>query len=134
MAFARARFNDGDPDGIGSRIPGSVEGVGSLALAVDNLGPWFGAVQYRYFGPRPLIEDNSVRSSSTATINARIGYKIGPKMRIELEAFNLSNRKASAIDYYYMSRLRGEPAAGVDDVHLHPIESRSFRVSLAANF
>ena len=134
VAFARARFSDNDPDGIGLRIPGSVEGVASVALALDNLGPWFGAVQLRYFGPRPLIEDNSVRSASTATLNGRIGYKINPRTRIELEAFNLTNRKASAIDYYYTSRLQGEPDAGVNDIHFHPIESRSFRVSLAVNF
>ena len=115
-------------------VSGSVEGVASLALAVDHLGPWFGAVQFRYFGPRPLIEDNSVRSSSTATINGRIGYKISPRMRVELEGFNLTNRQASAIDYYYTSRLPGEPAAGVTDIHLHPIESRSFRVTVALNF
>jgi hypothetical protein len=55
-------------------------------------------------------------------------------VRIELEGFNLTNRKASAIDYYYTSRLPGEPAAGVNDTHFHPIESRSFRISLNANF
>ena len=134
LAFAQSRFHDNDPGRIGFRIPGSVEGVASLALAVDNLGPWFGAVQFRYFGPRPLIEDNSVRSSSTATINGRVGYKISPRMRVELEGFNLTNRQASAIDYYYRSRLKGEPAAGVNDIHLHPIESRSFRVSLAWSY
>ena len=91
-------------------------------------------MQYRYFGPRPLIEDNSVRSASTATVNGRIGYKISPTMRVELEGFNLTNRQASAIDYYYTSRLPGEHAAGVNDIHFHPIESRSFRVSLAVNF
>jgi len=134
LAFARARFSDNDPDGIGLRIPGAVEGVATVAVAFDNLGPWFGAVQLRYFGPRPLIEDNSVRSASTSTLNGRIGYKISPKMRVELEGFNLTNRKASAIDYYYTSRLQGEPAAGANDTHFHPIESRSFRVSLAVNF
>jgi uncharacterized protein involved in outer membrane biogenesis len=108
--------------------------VASLALAVDNLGPWFGALQLRYFGPRPLLEDNSVRSNATSTLNGRIGYKFSPKLRIELEAFNLTNRQASAIDYYYTSRLPGEPTAGVADTHFHPIESRSFRVSLNASF
>ena len=134
LAFARARFNDRDPDGTGSRIPGAVEGVASVALAVDHLGPWFGALQYRYFGPRPLVEDNSVRSASTATLNGSIGYKISPTVRVELEGFNLTNRQASAIDYAYTSRLQGEPAGGVNDVHFHPIESRTFRVSLAVNF
>ena len=131
VSFARARFRDIDP--AGNRIPGAVEGVASLALAVDNLGPYFGALQLRYFGPRPLIEDNSVRSKSTATLNGRIGYKISRSVKLELEGFNLTNRKDSAIDYFYMSQLKGE-LAPVADVHFHPIESRSFRATLIANF
>ena len=131
ISFARARFKDVDP--IGSRIPGAVEGVASIALAVDNVGPYFGALQLRYFGPRPLIEDNSVRSKSTATLNGRIGYKVDKNVRVELEGFNLTNRKASAIDYYYASRLPNEPAA-VNDIHFHPIEPRSFRVNVTMNF
>jgi outer membrane receptor protein involved in Fe transport len=132
VAFARARFRNADV--IGTRIPGAIEGVASLALAVDNLGPYFGALQLRYFGPRPLIEDNSVRSHSTATLNGRIGYKISRNTKIEFEGFNLTDRRDSAIDYYYASRLPGEPAAGVNDIHFHPIESRSFRVSLNTMF
>ena len=131
LAFARARFRGFDP--VGDRIAGAVEGVASLALSVDKVGPYFGTLQLRYFGPRPLIENNSVRSNSTATLNGRVGYKISPKVKLELEGFNLTNRKASAIDYYYTSRLKGE-AAPVADVHFHPIESRSMRVSLVLNF
>ncbi|MGL5003253.1 MAG: TonB-dependent receptor, partial [Casimicrobium sp.] len=132
VAFARARFRDDDP--AGNRIPGAVEGVASLAVAIDNIGPWFGAAQIRYFGPRPLIEDNRVRSKSTTSLNARLGYRFTPKIRAELEAFNLTNRKASSIDYFYTSRLPNEPAEGVDSIHFHPIESRTFRLSLTMNF
>ena len=131
VAYAQARFKGSDP--AGDRIPGAVEGVASLALAVDRIGPCFGALQLRYFGPRPLIEDNSVRSNSTATLNGRIGYRFDAKTRIELVGFNLTNRRASAIDYFYESRLRNEPVA-VSDVHFHPIEKRSFRINLTHNF
>ncbi|WP_296305685.1 TonB-dependent receptor [Pseudomonas sp.] len=131
VAFAQARFKGFDP--AGDRIPGAVEGVASVALAVDRIGPFFGALQLRYFGPRPLVEDNSVRSSSTATLNGRIGWRIDKATRIELEGFNLTNRRNSAIDYYYESRLRNE-AAAVSDVHFHPIEPRSFRVTLTTRF
>lgn len=127
VAFARGRFKDGQ------RIPGAVEGVASLALAVDKLGPWYGALQLRYFGPRPLIEDNSVRSRKTSTINGRIGYRLTQHLKLELEGFNLANRRDSAIDYYYESRLKDE-AVAVADVHFHPIESRSFRVTLSSSF
>ena len=140
IAFAKARFRDFNL--VGDRIPGSIEGVVSLAASIDNLGPYFGGLQLRYFGPRPLIEDNSVRSKSTATLNGRIGYKISPKVRITLEGYNLTNRKDNAIDYYYESRLTNEPRTfgadgfpnGTQDKHPHPIESRSFRVNLIANF
>jgi outer membrane receptor protein involved in Fe transport len=132
IAYARTRYRDSDP--AGRFIPGSIEGVASLALTVDNVGPWFGALQLRYFGPRPLIEDNSVRSNATGTLNGRIGYKISPKLRVSMEVYNLTDRRDSAIDYYYESRLPGEPAGGVSDIHFHPIESRSVRLNLVANF
>jgi hypothetical protein len=132
IAFARARFRDAVA--TGNRIPGAVEGVASLAIAVNNLGPWFGAAQFRYFGPRPLNDDNSTRSRSTSSLNARIGYHFNPKVRVELDGFNLTNRRASAIDYFYTSRLPGEPSDGVESVHFHPLESRSFRLSFVLNF
>ena len=132
LAFARARFRDSAPEG--NRVPGAVEGVASLAVAVDNLGPWFGAVQLRYFGPRPLSEDNSIRSKATSSMNGNIGYKFSRTLQVKLDGFNLTNKRSSAIDYYYTSRLRGEPAEGVADIHFHPIESRTFRLSLNMNF
>ena len=132
IAYAKARFRNIDP--VGRRIPGAVEGVASLAAAVDNLGPYFGALQFRYFGPRPLIEDNSVGSKSTSTLNGRVGYKIGRDISVEVEGFNLLNSKSSAIDYYYQSRLPNEGPDGENDIHFHPIESRSARVMLNARF
>jgi hypothetical protein len=67
------------------------------------------------------------------TLNGRLGYRIAAKTRIEIEGFNLTNRAVSAIDYFYTSQLRGETAP-VDDVHFHPIESRSIRVTLVRNW
>jgi outer membrane cobalamin receptor len=131
LAFARARFRNADA--AGKRIPGAVEGVASLSAAVDGLGPWYGAVQLRYFGPRPLIEDNTVRSSPTSTINARLGYRLRQHLKLEIEGFNLANRRDAAIEYYYASRLPGESEAR-DDIHFHPIEPRSFRVTLTHAF
>ena len=131
-ALARARFSDADPSG--NQIPGAIRGVGKLAVAVDNIGPLFGSMQLRYFGKRSLIEDNSVQSNHTITLNGQIGYKIGNSVRVIVQGFNLLNTQAHAIDYYYTSRLPGEPAAGVSDLHFHPIESRSVRVNLVANF
>lgn len=132
LAYAHARYRNSAPEG--RHIPGSVEGVASLALDIDHLGPWFGALQLRYFGPRPLVEDDSVRSKSTTSLNGRIGYRLTPSIKLALEGYNLTNSRDSAIDYYYASRLPGEPADGVNDIHFHPLESRSFRVSMVIEF
>ena len=131
VAFARARSRDDATEG--NKIPGAVEGVGQLALTVDQLGPWSGALRLRYFGPRPLIENNSVRSKPSTTVNGRLAYQLGKTMKVELEGFNLANRRDSAIDYLYASRLAGETAAR-DDIHFHPIESRSARLTLVKNW
>jgi hypothetical protein len=130
-AFARARSRE-TPSGQ-DRIAGAIEGVGQLALTVSPVGNWEGALRLRYFGPRPLIEDNSVRSHASTTLNGRIGYCWSRDLRLELEGFNLANRRVSSIDYYYASQLRGEADAR-DDIHFHPAESRSFRLTLVKNW
>jgi outer membrane cobalamin receptor len=131
VAYTRARFTDADA--LGARIPGAVEGVATLTAAVDHAGPYYGSIRLRYFGPRPLIEDNSVRSASTTLVSARAGYKLGRSLRAQLDVFNVFDRRSSQIDYFYESRLRGE-AAPVSDVHFHPVERRSLRASLIAGF
>ncbi len=131
-SLARARFTESDP--AGNHIPLSIRGVGKVAIGVDNLGPFFGSMQFRYFGKRPLIEDNSVESKNIMTLNGQIGYKITKKTRLMLQGFNILNTRAHTTDFFYASRLPGEPTAGVEDKHFHPIESRSFRVSLTTNF
>jgi len=121
-AWARARS-------LGNRIPGAIEGVAQLGVTVDRSGPWSGSLRLRWFGPRPLIEDDSVRSKASVTLNGRVGYQLAKDLQLELEAFNLTNRRASAIDYFYESQLAGETAP-VADVHFHPIEPRSLRLTL----
>jgi len=76
-----------------------------------------------------------VRSRSTTLAYVRVGYRITPRLRAALDVFNLFNREASDTDYYYYaSRLKGEPAEGVADIHFHPVEPRRFRVKLTAIF
>ncbi|WP_070290504.1 TonB-dependent receptor [Janthinobacterium sp. HH106] len=131
LAYARARSRGSDP--AGDFIPGAIEGVAQLAMTVTPPGPWSGSLRLRYFGPRPLVEDNSVRSAASVGLNGRIAYRIDKTLRMEVEGYNLANRRDAAIDYYYASRLPGE-AQPVDDIHFHPVESRSLRMTLVKNF
>ena len=132
FAYARARFRDSDP--TGSRIPGALEGIIAAGATYERERGITGALRLRYFGPRPLIEDNSARSDSSTLVNARVGYKFKNGLRVNVDVYNLFNAAVSDIDYFYTSRLRGEPATGVDDVHFHPSEKRSIRVGLVRQF
>jgi outer membrane receptor protein involved in Fe transport len=130
IAATRSRFTAFDP--AGDRIPGSPNIVVGAGVIVGNATGWFGAAKLRYFGQRPLIEDNSVRSSPTTLVNARAGYRFENGMRLQLDAYNLFNVKANQIEYYYESRLATEPSGvATFDRHVHPVEPLAVRLTLA---
>ena len=132
VSLSRAHFTD--IDSAGDRIPGSVESVVSFGGTVDSLRNVFGSVRVRYFGPRPLVEDDAVRSAATRLINLEGGYRIAKGIRLALDVFNLLNAGHSDIDYYYRSRLASEPSGGIDDVHFHPTLPRTARLHLEFAF
>lgn len=132
LAFTRARFKDYSAEG--NLIPGSPDFVGSGGITLGAETGWFGALRLRSLGPRPLISDGSVWSNFTTTLNGRLGYVFESGLKINLDAYNLLNTKASQIDYYYVSRLPGEAAQGVADRHFHPVEPLAVRLTLAKAF
>ena len=132
VAWNHARFSEAAPEG--DYIPGAPETVVSAGVAVDRYGPWSGAVFLRYIGSYPLVESNAVRSDASTVVDAQIGYEIARNTQLRLDVFNLFNAKTNDISYYYTSRLPGEPPEGVDDVHVHPGEKRSFRITLSYRF
>jgi len=132
VAWSWGRFTDLDP--AGDRIPGAVEGVAGAGATVKVSERWSGRLQWRYFGPRPLVEDNSVRSEASSLVNAEVGCRIAGPWRLKVDLLNLFDAEDSDVDYYYTSRLPGEPSGGVDDVHFHPVEPFAVRVALVATF
>ena len=86
-----------------------------------------------YFGPRPLLEDNSQRSSASGLTNLRLGYRMDSRTQLVLDVFNLFDRQVNDIEYWYESQLRNE-SSPVFDRHVHPAEPRSLRLTLAHRF
>ena len=132
LAYTRAGFTDFDP--VGNYIPGAPALVASGGVTFGGDTGWFGALRARYFGPRPLIEDDSARSQQSLIFNARAGYKFDNGMRLQLDVLNLFNAQTNQIEYYYPSRLPGESIDGVADRHVHPAEPLAVRLTLAAKF
>jgi TonB-dependent Receptor Plug Domain len=132
VAYTRARFTDFDV--AGDHIPGAPAWIATGAVTVGGETGWFGALKARYFGPRPLIENNSVNSLSSLIFNTRAGYHFDNGLRLQLDVLNLFNAQTNQIEYYYLSRLPGEPIDGVADRHVHPAEPLAVRLTLAGKF
>ena len=131
LAWSHARFSQ--PDAAGNFIPGAVENVASLGVAVQHPDGWFGGARFRHFGSAPLIEDNNVRSAPTTVVNLEIGRRIGERFSIALGAYNIFDSQDNDITYFYESQLAGEPAP-VEDRHFHPVEPRTLRLTLETRF
>ncbi len=127
-----AVFTDDDP--AGDQIPGAIVSTVAAGVTVSNLGPWFGSLRLRYFSGGPLIEDGSVEWGPTVLLNGLFAYDVTKKLRLALEAFNLLDREDDDIAYFYASRLPGEPLEGVEDVHFHPMEKPSVRLTMTYKF
>ena len=75
-----------------------------------------------------------MRSTGTSLVNVEAGYRFSRSLRLAVDVFNLLDATDSDVDYFYASRLPGEPAEGIADVHLHPALPRTARVSLIVGF
>ncbi|NNF38949.1 MAG: TonB-dependent receptor [Gemmatimonadetes bacterium] len=132
LSVTRARFLDVPADV--DRIPGALENVLAAGLSHEPVGDGvFGALRLRRFGSYPLIEDDSRRARANTLANLQVGYRLG-EARLTLALFNLFDEEHSDIQYFYASRLPGEPAGGVEDFHFHPAEPRALRVQLSWGF
>ena len=67
-------------------------------------------------------------------MNLEVGYRLTPRLKLQLGVYNLFNSHADAAAYSYTSRLPGEPAAGVADYQVHPLEPLSARFTVSATF
>jgi hypothetical protein len=135
LAFSRARFL-GVPPGE-DFVPGALNRVIAAGVAINPptaaaRGPIAG-LRLRHFGPRSLVEDDTVRSDQTSLVNAQVGYRFSNRYRLVLDAYNLFDARASDIDYFFESRLRDEPGP-VEDVHFHAAIPRSVRMVLHMSF
>jgi hypothetical protein len=67
-----------------------------------------------------------VKSEDSTVVNLRMGYRL-PRWTFKVDVLNVLNSKDHDIDYYYASRLPGEPSGGEEDIHFHILEPRTVR-------
>jgi len=152
-------FDDGTGH-LGEYITDAPLATGALALYLSHLGPWSGGLNLRYLGNYPLSSgpcvDSAVRNdfpayttcanSPTAgaigqvdgkgftETNLDVHYAFPRGWSASLGIYNLFNVHAYAAAFWYVDRLQGEPAAGVADVHEHPLEPIMARFAVTKKF
>ena len=124
FAWSHARSTLFDP--AGQRVPESLE---APSMAVSRSTTWTtgrrtvgrpACALFRAAQPDP---GRAVHSKATTLVYAD-GLSIRAKLDDWAQHLHLLDTKASDIDYFYTSRLPGEPADGVNDIDTHPAEPR----------
>jgi len=159
------RFTQPFDDGTGHEggyITDAPVATGSLALYLNDLGPWSGGLSYRYLGNYPLssgpcnaaaaVHDFPGVATSCANAPTAVGqvngkgfgetnldvhYAFPDKWSASMGIYNLFNLHADAAQFWYVDRLRNEIATYPDgraDIHEHPLEPIMVRLTLAKQF
>ena len=131
FAYSNAKFNDDDLEN--RSVPGSLKNVASGILSAEYPSGFFASFSFRYFGEVPLIEDGSIKSEGSTYANLALGWLIDD-WQVQLDILNIFDSNDHDIDYFYASRLAGEPANGYEDIHYHIFEPRQIRFYLSKEF
>ena len=134
--FTHSRYTVNDPAqyGFSGRyIPNAPSYIGSFGVLIDHLGPWFGGAELRWLGPYPLLADNSLRSLGYKEVNLVAGYKVNPRIKVQVSIYNLFNTTADASQYAYTYQV-SPTAAPQTGATYHPLEPLSARLTLSVLF
>lgn len=134
LAFARPRYHTDDLAAYGLNEPFIADApsfIYSAGILVDHLGKWSGSLLWRRLGRHHLNDGEAYPTDKGySEFNLNLGCDLTKRIKVGVGVFNLFNSHDEAADYYYTSRLRGEPAEGVTDFQLHPLEPRSARFTV----
>ena len=129
-SFTHSRL---DIDSSDDRIEGAVPVVASTGINWHITQQWQSSVRVRHIGKRILSSDGDKRSEPLTVVNGLVSYQ-QTHWKVGLELLNIFDSTDHDIDYFYASRLAGEPAEGVEDNHFHPIEPRTMRLNFSLLF
>ena len=134
MTWTHAEFKD-----TGLAVPLAPELTGYAALLLRWPEGLSSQLQMTYLGVRPLTEDRSIKAPSWLDFDLTERYQLPVKLSHgRLEAFlfvqNLFNTQWEQATFAFTSRLRNEPAGGVQDIHFVPGNPRFVMGGLAWYF
>jgi outer membrane receptor protein involved in Fe transport len=127
LTWTSARFDNGDAVPLAPRLTARADLTARLPFGLAA------SVEMRHLGDRHAIEDRSQNAPGYTVFDATLRYRWR-----SLEAFvsveNLFDTDYRETQFFFTSRLPGEPAAGVDDFHFIPGNPRGVFGGLAWRF
>ncbi|WP_267389814.1 TonB-dependent receptor [Sphingomonas sp. GC_Shp_3] len=134
LAFSKPRYHTDDlaAYGLNARyIADAPNFIYSAGVLVDYLGGWSGSLVWRRLGTHHLADGEAYPTDKGySEWNLQIGFTLPRGWRVGVGVFNLFDSHDEAADYFYTSRLPGEPAGGITGFQVHPLEPRSARFSI----
>ncbi|TDF42513.1 TonB-dependent receptor [Alteromonadaceae bacterium M269] len=132
VAWTRSRFTE-DADGEGNYVDNSLPFVLSAGINYKPIEPVNVNLRLRHFGRRFLESFGEVRGQSFSVLNLGMSYDY-QNWQFGVDVLNLLNSNDRDIEYFFESRLAGEPEEGIADIHFHPIQPRSLRFKATYRF
>jgi outer membrane receptor protein involved in Fe transport len=130
VSFTHSRL---DINSKNDYVEGAVPVVASSGINWHVNEQWQSSFRLRHIGKRTLSDDGTERSNPLTVVNSMLSYR-QTHWKVNFELLNIFDSNDHDIDYYYASRLVGEPSEGVEDNHFHPIEPRTARLSISLLF
>ena len=138
LAFVKARYRTNDLAAFGLDAPFIANApafIYSAGVLIDNFGRWSGNLVWRRLGTEHINDGEAEPiNAGYSEWNLNLGYSFPHDWRVNLGLFNLFNTHDNGSVFYYTSRLRGEPPAGITDFQVHPLEPRSARFAVTKTF
>lgn len=138
LAFSKPRYRADSLAAFGltgASIADAPDFIESAGILVDHFGRWSGGLQWRRLGTHPLVDGSRLlQGHGFGEWNLEVTYALSPGWKVQWSVFNLFDSHGAAADFYYTSRLPGEPAAGVAGLQSHPLEPRAARLTLTRIF
>jgi outer membrane receptor protein involved in Fe transport len=129
--LSRGRFLD-ESEGA-NRIPLAPTVTSTGGLTLRDLGPVGGGLRYRHIGSRAADETASVIARGSTLWELFGTWQIS-RLSVVLAVDNLLNATWNDAQFASTSRLPGEPADGITELHFTPGAPRSLQVGVEYRF
>lgn len=128
----RARLRDED-DGE-DYVPLAPRLTSNAGLTVRELGRVSGGARVRHIGSRPADESGSVTAQGSTIAEVFARFAATSRANIFFAIDNLFDARWNEAQFSTTSRLPGEPAAGITELHFTPGAPRSVQIGLEYRF